>query len=106
MESDVNEPLFITDKERKKIQHNLKIYCEKYFKEHIEKSIAKTSKMGAQKVRESRLMLADDFSEFIEDKINELLGVNVTYHYVEVDAENDFTFIMLILDRKVISSIK
>lgn len=123
-----NKLLLASDKDRKEIQHKLKIFAEKYFKEHIEKSIdevhvlicediiigrgkgfltgpeksiVKNTKDGAQKVNETRLLLADDFSDSVKNIVYELIGVPVINNYIEVDSINDFTMVVVILDRKV-----
>lgn len=113
-------------KEIKKMQHEIKNYAEQTFKKTINKSvdyaqvdiykdmiilrgkgfltqaekyIINSSEDGIEKVKNTRLVIADQFSINCENVIEEITNAKILHQFTDLDVKNDFTVHIIILDR-------
>lgn len=120
----------LTEKKRKEIQHDMKIFTEQYFKSLLGKgldvvrvqifedlvvirgigfltcaelNIAKSSVAGANQIRELRMSLSGGYLDAAADKLTSLLGVKILQKLADVNSSSDFVMGVFVLDTSVYS---
>lgn len=124
-QSSVPPARFLNDQERRQIQHELKIYMEKYFKKKLGKGVDRTkiviwddmlvirgegfltepekyiieTPSGKEVVRAARMQVVKQHAIDNVGHFETLLGATAIHHAYEIEPENDFWMHVMVFDR-------